>query len=216
MITWAGYCADCEKFGMENPYADEADFNRAYGISEYEQAPLIIEPKKDHRKAAASLDNFIKIAESSKRRRAVRIAETTPKKPLAQRAPKMSSEEAKRRRNERLAKRRAAFKEQGLTAKGTIPIPRKEGMTKKEMTAYKAQKMREQRAIWKAQGLNNKGEPFKKVTKEKHLEYAKTYQAKNREKYLAYRREWREKNKERINAQRMEWEKNTCTLQEVS
>lgn len=46
ILTYKSYCDDCNRFGVTNPYPDEASFNRAYGIIEQVEPPLIITPKK--------------------------------------------------------------------------------------------------------------------------------------------------------------------------
>lgn len=44
-LTYQSYCDDCDRFGVTNPYPDEASFNRAYGIVEPVEPPIIITPK---------------------------------------------------------------------------------------------------------------------------------------------------------------------------
>jgi len=211
MTLYENYLSQMKRLKASLPYMSEKDFCEAHGLQygDEEIAPLILHSKQDQHKKSASLETFIKNAESTKRKRSIRINESLPKKLLGARPPKMSDEELKANRLERQAKRRADFKAKGLTTKGIPPKPRKEGMTKKEMAKYKSEKIQEQRAIWKAQGLNNKGEPFKKPTKEQRLEYAKKYQSNHREKHLEYRKKWREENKEKVNDARR---KNTITV----
>jgi len=195
-MTYQSYCADMQKF-KQSAMSEEA-FNEMQGISEI-QEPLIIQPKKDHRKAAASLDNFIKIAESSKRRRSVaRIQEAQPKKPRAVQPPMTPQQHKEKyiiKAKENLAK--------GLTTRGTVRKPRPVGMGEEELKKMRSKWTKEKRIEWKAQGLTSRGLPFKikgekptpttKETRSKRCEYAKTYREKNREKHLEYRREYRRK-----------------------
>lgn len=58
MLTWQKYCDECKKWGMSNPYADEAAFNRAYGIVETKE-PLVIVPKRDARKVSARFESHV-------------------------------------------------------------------------------------------------------------------------------------------------------------
>jgi len=186
MLTYESYCADMKKFGQEP--MSEALFNEMQGISDIAE-PLMIQPKKDYRKAAASLESFIKVAESSKRRRSKPISEVLPKKPKAQLAPlepqkhkeksQHVAQKPKKNRSDVMRKIRARWKEQGLTSKGK---PYKE--------------------------KGEKPEPTTEQTRAKRCEYARKYREKNREKHLAYRREYRKKQNEAKN--------NTCTFQKAS
>lgn len=66
MLTWSKYCDECKKWGMSNPYPDEAAFNRAYGISDARE-PIVIIPKRDARKVEASFDTHIALLSDRKK-----------------------------------------------------------------------------------------------------------------------------------------------------
>jgi len=80
MITWAKYCEDMDRFNLQNPYADEDAFNRAYGVDRaYE--PMVITPRNQKRPMAATLDNHTK--------------EVKPKKPKAVKKPQCNKAQNK-------------------------------------------------------------------------------------------------------------------------
>lgn len=92
MLTWQKYCYECKKWGMSNPYPDEAAFNRAYGIVETTE-PLVIKPKRNARKVAANLENHIALPkpkakkETQQKKIARQKKEQPPKKPKAEAKP---------------------------------------------------------------------------------------------------------------------------------
>lgn len=76
MITWSKYCDECKKWGMTNPYQDEAAFNRAYGIAEIYE-PIVIVPKRSK--------NHVESAPKPKPKTVKK--EPDPKKPKAVKEP---------------------------------------------------------------------------------------------------------------------------------
>lgn len=84
MLTWEKYCDECKKWGMLNPYPDEAAFSLAYGIAETTE-PLVIVPKRDARNGAARLENH---KDAPKKSNPKIKKEPAPKKPKAEAKPK--------------------------------------------------------------------------------------------------------------------------------
>jgi len=216
-MTYVRYCADMKKF--EQHPMSEVYFNIMQGIGNDTQAPLIIEPKKDHRKAAASLDNFIKIAESSKRRHCVRISETLPKKPRAVKPrilkhlpnslkkislKDMTPEELRLHKNE--------IKRKSL-------VRRKEAGTFKTLSEEQREIQRQYSRdyYWKNHEVQREKERIRRQNmteeqKAKIKEAMRTWQEENREHVNAQAREWKRINR----AKKRESINNTSPLQKVS
>lgn len=84
ILTYKSYCDDCDRFGVTNPYPDEASFNRAYGIIEQVEPPLIITPKKPVIKQSLTTEKSDHIRDVTKKVQ-------QPKKPKAVKPPPKQS-----------------------------------------------------------------------------------------------------------------------------
>lgn len=144
-MNWQSYSAMCIAKGIENPYENEAHYNRAYGIAETE-APLVIRPKhKESITAHCKVVNAIRETRSKRgkeKREAAKKSEPKPKKPKAVKEPRtiMTPEEARLRRNERQRMYSAAKREE-------MCKPKKRRLSDEEKRAYKREYMKKWRAL---------------------------------------------------------------------
>lgn len=156
MDAYEKYLSDMKRLGASKPYMTEQQFKEAYGIKDKDTfKPLTLTPKRDSRKVAASLDNFIKAAESSKRRKTLKVSEPKPKKIRAEKKPQ------KKEKVIRLPK----------TDRKMSPKTSLSGMTEEEKKAHKLKQNRE----WKRKRYPAKERPPKMTIEEKRAKHRERY-----------------------------------------
>lgn len=135
MNLWQSYSADLKARGMANPYENEREFNRAYGIKEPDSfEPFIARKSTSHKKVSPTLENYEKPKYNPvKKQKAV-------KAPPKEKRPKMTPEQARLRRNE-LKRGRDRNKRQEMGIK-----PKKK-LTEEEKKEYKREYMKKWRKL---------------------------------------------------------------------
>jgi len=156
MTQYEKYISEMKRLNATPPYMTEQQLNEFLGIREEVVPPLVIAPKADRRKASASLESFIKVATTSKRKKQKNVSEAEPKKTNA-----LTDEQRKLNRTKSTREKREAYKAQGVTVRGT---PFKVKGDKPEPTTEETRKKRAEYA--KTYRTNNR---------DKHLQYRRDY-----------------------------------------
>lgn len=104
MSAYQSYCKECKHHKVINPYKDEIDFNRSYGIETEKEIPVFVARKNSSAKEVKpTLKAHINI-KPPKEKRAYQYAST--------------EEERKIARTQSTKKQREEWKAAGLTSKG--------------------------------------------------------------------------------------------------
>lgn len=137
MINWQSYSAMCKEKNIDNPYRDEAEFNRAYGIDDTHPPLYISRKNASHRNIEPTLSNHEAPKVSSKPLR-VNLMDM-PKKPQAVREPRktMTPEEARLRRNQ-LQRERNAAKREGAAKRSVMSDEEKRQYHREYMRRFRA------------------------------------------------------------------------------
>lgn len=164
-MNWNAYSAMCITKGIENPYENEAHYNRAYGIAESEE-PLVIRPKHkssivDHCKVV----NAIRETRKKKRVEAKKpeaevpqqkkVKEPKEPKPRYRPQKRYTEEEIKQRRKDARRKKRAENIRKGLRHDGKPKQPKPAPKTPEQKRADRSAWMRNYRANQKSQSPAN-------------------------------------------------------------
>jgi hypothetical protein len=159
LTQWQKYCNLCEDKGIYNPYKTEADYNRAYGILEDAEVPLVIKPKHVKPFVEPTLEANIKGKRPSK----PKIVRTAAKP----KTPKLSDEQLK---INRLINNRK-YQEKKRRERGVVPrvflTPEEEKQKKKE---YMKKWQENNRAK-----VNEAARAWKKKNRDKVMESNKTW-----------------------------------------
>jgi len=194
MIDFKKYSQICKDKKIVNPYRNESDFNRAYGIdNSVHIEPLRIAPKKPTIKQSLTVEKLAepKKVSSPKQKTVKQQKPKAPPKKKADRVQRVKKTPEELREAKRERQRNWYRKTVGKEVKPhAIPRTSLIGMTEEEKRAHKAKlkKMREQRLI-------DAGLPIRKNTPEIR-EYRRKYwasyyeQRKNDPDYIAKRAKW--------------------------
>jgi len=215
------YQAMMKERGLE-PTMDEAELHKAWGIKtedKEEHIPFVARKSSTARNVHATLDNHVadvgKKVKKNDQSDLLGVLENRLKekkklpKQNAEKRPrvKMSDEEKRGAWKIAYEKKKVENLAKGLTALGKVRVPRRVGLSQKELKQSRIDGIKKKREEFKAMGLTTRGVPFKEKKPKKtiaevradRLRYAKTYREKNHEEYLAYRRSQRKKKKEAVN-----------------